>query len=177
MSSIKSKVLKSFGVHFMLLICVWLLLTDSNSSAFGFGFIFVLLATIASYLLRETNKQQIKQADTSIKIAKLPKFITYFLWQSFKGGIGVAKVALSSHVSVRPGFHIYHYQFLQPNQAQEAFINVVSLLPGSLSAQQTSTTLNIHYLNIENYSLATLHDLEYQIAQLFGIDNLLGEKI
>jgi hypothetical protein len=37
--------------------------------------------------------------------------------------------------------------------------------------------LNIHYLNIENYSLATLHDLEYQIAQLFGIDKLLGEKI
>jgi multisubunit Na+/H+ antiporter MnhE subunit len=58
MSSIKSKVLKSFGVHFMLLSCVWLLLTDSNSSAFGFGFIFVLLATIASYLLRATNKQQ-----------------------------------------------------------------------------------------------------------------------
>ncbi|MGK0268633.1 MAG: multicomponent Na+:H+ antiporter subunit E [Paraglaciecola sp.] len=177
MSKAKSKVLKLFGVDFMLLSGVWLLLTDGNSSAFGFGLIFVLCASVASYLLRGKKKQQIKQANTSVKIVKLPKFIAYFLWQSFKGGIGVAKEALSSQVSVRPGFHIYRYQLLQPNQAQEMFINVVSLLPGSLSAEQTSTTLNIHYLDIEKYSLPALHNLEYQIAQLFGIDKPLGEKI
>ena len=177
MSKAKSKKVKSFGVDFMLLSSVWLLLTDGNPSAFGFGFTFVLCATVTSCLLRETKKQHVKQTNTSIKFIQLPKFIAYFLWQSFKGGIGVAKEALTFRISVKPKFHTYHYQFLQPNQAQEMFINVVSLLPGSLSAERTSTTLNIHYLNIENYSLEALHDLEYQVAQLFGIHKPLGVKI
>ena len=173
----KSKALKLFCVDFMLLSGVWLLLTDGKPAALGFGFTFVLCATVASYLLRRIKKQRISQTNTSINIIKLPKFIIYFLWQSFKGGIGVAKEAISSHVSVKPGFYIYHYQFLQPNQAQGMFINVVSLLPGSLSAERTNTTLNIHYLNIENYSLAALHDLEYQVVQLFNHEKPLGEDI
>jgi multicomponent Na+:H+ antiporter subunit E len=140
----KSKVLKLICAAFMLLSGVWLLLTDGKPAALGFGFTFVLCATVASYLLRRIKKQRISQTDTFVNIIKLPKFIIYFLWQSFKGGIGVAKEALSSRISVKPGFYIYLYQFLQPNQVQEIFINMVSLLPGSLSAERTYPSLEPH---------------------------------
>jgi multicomponent Na+:H+ antiporter subunit E len=100
----KSKVLKLICVAFMLLSGVWLLLTDGKPAALGFGFTFVLCATVASYLLRRIKKQRISQTDTFVNIIKLPKFIIYFLWQSFKGGIGVAKEALSSRISVKSGF-------------------------------------------------------------------------
>ncbi|HMB16356.1 MAG TPA: Na+/H+ antiporter subunit E [Pelovirga sp.] len=94
-------------------------------------------------------------------------FIPYFLLQSVRGGIDVARRAYSPALPLDP--QIIDFPLKLPvGHAQIFFINSVSLLPGTLSADLNGTTLKVHVL--DRQVDPRLNQLESQVARLFKYD-------
>lgn len=171
-----AKTLKLFTVHFLLIGSVWLLLTDFNLSSFFVGTFFVLAASAISFFLHVSKEHQANHQIVQIRFTRLPGFVLFFLLHSLRGGVDVARKAIQKQVTVRPGFQGYSFHQLPPGRAQDLFCSVVSLLPGTLSAEQSNTSLTIHFLHEENYSQSALQALEYRVCYLFGLDKTIGEQ-
>ena len=95
-------------------------------------------------------------------------FIGYFLRESLRGGIDVALLALSPTLTVRPHFDSYRLR-LPDGAARRVFINTVSLLPGTLSADLHGRSLIVHRLREVPHGNTDLHDCEQRVARLFGM--------
>ena len=89
--------------------------------------------------------------------------------QSLRGGFDTAWRALQPQQQVAPGFVDYRIQ-LPAGPAQLLFINVISLLPGTLSAELRGDVVIIHVLSTDTFSLADLQQCEQRVAALFGFD-------
>ena len=96
------------------------------------------------------------------------RFGGYFLWESLRGGWGVARHALSARLAISPG--LLRYQFrLPPGPARWFFCNTISLLPGTAVVAVEGDSLCAHVLDLSPQSAQELRDLEGRIAALFGL--------
>jgi multicomponent Na+:H+ antiporter subunit E len=104
-----------------------------------------------------------------IRIRAVPGFLVYFLIQSFKTGVDVARHALTTGQHVHPGFTQYRSR-LPEGSPRAVFANMISLLPGTLSWSLIDDMHKIHMLQGNPLAYEELAELESRVGKLYGID-------
>jgi multicomponent Na+:H+ antiporter subunit E len=93
-------------------------------------------------------------------------FAAWFVVQSLRGGVDVALRAFGVRGSA-PGFIEYRTRIRAPT-ARVAFVNAVSLLPGTFTAGLNGDLLTVHVLDARDSSADRMRPLEVHIAAVFG---------
>lgn len=99
---------------------------------------------------------------------RLVEFAGFFLVESFRGGIDVAWRSLHPRMPVSPRFFEHEIK-LPEGQPSTLLISVISLLPGTLSAelQRDERVLIVHSLTEGGEE--SVQRLERRIARLFSV--------
>jgi multicomponent Na+:H+ antiporter subunit E len=141
---------------------VWLALTAAEPASWIVGAPVVLLATWTSLRLRPPG-------GVRPSISGALAFVPFFLWQSVKGGLDVALRVMRPRMRVAPGIRTYRLRLVTP-AARVLFLNSMSLLPGTLSADLRGNRLIVHALNVHRGETlqAEIARLECRVAALFG---------
>jgi len=136
---------------------LWWVLTGGRLSSWIIG---IPTIALALWVMGSTPQSQ----RWEISFIGLLKFIPYFFLQSVRGGIDVARRACSPSLPLDPQIIDFPLR-LPPGRSQIFFLNSVSLLPGTLSADLVGTTLKVHVL--DHKVDPQLDRLETHVAQLF----------
>jgi len=107
------------------------------------------------------------RAPVRLRLAALPAFLGFFLVESFRGATDVGWRALRHDLPIDP--HLIRYRIaVPPGPARTLLAGVVSLLPGTLTAEVSDEgdTLTIHAITAE--PKRAVRALEARIAALFG---------
>ncbi len=146
--------------RFAIFSLLWYALAGSDALSWVIGVPAVLLATSLSLSLASSSR-------LNIRVAGLLHFIPFFLYQSFRGGIDVMHRALSFRQCLDPGLVAYT-TLLPEGSARIFFVNTISLLPGTLSAELRGDQVTIHTLDQGLPVWANIQRLEYHVAALMG---------
>jgi multicomponent Na+:H+ antiporter subunit E len=95
------------------------------------------------------------------------RLLPVFLWESFRGGIDVARRVIGLRLDVEPGVFDYQLRLAAPFE-RILFAVLVSLLPGTLSADMQGSQMRIHTLDLRADVTAELDRLERLVAACFG---------
>ncbi len=100
---------------------------------------------------------------------RLAGFAVFFLFESFKGGIDVAWRALKPKMPIAPEFRHYPLD-LPEGQPRTLMVSVISLLPGTLSADLSDDgqELVVHTLMPE--AMDSVSRLDRRIRHLFSLE-------
>jgi multicomponent Na+:H+ antiporter subunit E len=102
-----------------------------------------------------------------LRLTGLISFVPFFFWRSLCGSIDVARRALHPKMPLEPAF--IDYSLSLPNGAPRLFMaNVVSLLPGTLSAELLEGCLKVHVLDAKADVVGELQSLESRVAATFA---------
>jgi multicomponent Na+:H+ antiporter subunit E len=152
------------GIRAALLALFWWVLSNGNPESWVVGGPVVLFATVSSLLLSHGARQH-------WRLTGLLSFVPFFLWRSFCGSIDVARRAMHPKMPLEPAFIDYNLSL--PNGAFRLFMaNVVSLLPGTLSAELRGDWLKVHVLDANADVFEELQSLESKIGHVFGLESL-----
>lgn len=132
----------------------------SAGRGWGFGLVAVVLTTAGVLWL-------LPPRPLGWRWRRLPGFAGFFLWQSLRGGVDVARRALRWELALEPVLLSYRCR-LRGGIALSLFANTISLLPGSLTADLNGRELLIHCLSSSATLEQELRELEEQVARLFG---------
>lgn len=141
----------------------WFTLTGSDISSWVMGVPAVLIASKLSAMLAPTSHH-------TISLSGVLRFIPFFLHQSFRGGIDVMRRALSSQQLLNPGL-VSYVTLLPEGSARIFFVNTISLLPGTLSAELHENRVTIHTLDRSMPIWANIQTLECHVAALMHISS------
>jgi multicomponent Na+:H+ antiporter subunit E len=103
--------------------------------------------------------------------ARIPRFAAFFLAQSVVGGLDVARRALLPRGVVRPGF-VEFSPALPAGTPRALFLEMVSVMPGTLVAEETSPggALRIHVIDTDLPVHRSLERVESELRRLFGLE-------
>ena len=143
-----------------MLAALWLLLTDGALSSWIIG----LPAVLGAYWAIRVYGSAVP---ARLSLSGLMHYLPFFLWQSVRGGVDVARRVLSPRMPIAPGFVDYPIR-LQHEPARLLFANSVSLLPGTLSADLRGSSLHVHVLDRHSDVDAELLRVELATGRVFG---------
>lgn len=106
---------------------------------------------------------------SALSLRGLVRFVPWFAYQSVAGATDVAIRALQPDMRLRPGL-VRHRLRLPRGAARVTLANVVSMLPGTLSADLEGDELVIHALDTRKDLHQMVIDLEPRIAAVFGLE-------
>ena len=149
---------------------VWLIFTEFDFNSLIIGIFFVSIAVAMNLWLRNFDKQQ-GNIQPSIRLLVVPKFLLFFIIQSIIGGLDTAKRAVSPSLEIVPSFIKYQMRFLSIGVNSNLFINLVSLLPGSLIVLQEDDGILVHVLSQNQAIQEDIAKCERIVADLYGIDS------
>lgn len=138
---------------------LWWILSGGAPGSWLLGAPIVLLATWLSLALWVVRP---------ISWVGLARFIPYFAAQSLAGATDVALRALHPGMPLYPGL-VRHKLRLPPGAARVALADVISMLPGTLSADLENDEVVIHALDTRKDMHEMVLDLEPRIAAVFGV--------
>ena len=142
-----------------LLACLWWLLSGGAPSSWVIG--------IPAVLLGGWWLQRLRPAGSSaLSISGLLVFVPFFIWQSLRGGLDVARRTLVPRMRIHPGLAVYAIRLQHP-PARVFFVNCVSLLPGTLAAEITGDELTVHLLDDRADPAGELEHLEHAVSRIF----------
>jgi multicomponent Na+:H+ antiporter subunit E len=144
---------------FAILLLVWVVLDGVHSLAVGLAAAAVGAFVGARYAGVEPYGWRPLQ---------LLGFAAFFVVESVRGALDVAARALLPALPITP--HLLHYPIALPaGKPRTLLVSVVSLLPGTLSADllRHDNTLVVHAITPD--PLAGVQALERRIARLFGL--------
>lgn len=141
---------------------IWVIISKGDFTSWVVGLPSIALAVTITDRLFAMRIQK-------VNISLLPGFIIWFLWHSLRGGMDVAWRALQPSVQLDPGFLHYHMTLPQ-GQARLIMINVVSLLPGTLSADIEGDVLVLHALDTTADVIAETLNAEQRVSALYGFN-------
>jgi multicomponent Na+:H+ antiporter subunit E len=144
----------------LLMALIWWSLTGGDAEAWWFGVPVVMFAALTSAMLSP-------RSGLCIRIRGLATFITFFLLESVRGGIDVARRALHPRLPIAPGF-VQHAFRLPEGPGRIFLVNTISLLPGTLSAELRDAGVVVHALDESMPVAQNLSALEDRVAALFG---------
>ncbi|HUG99349.1 MAG TPA: Na+/H+ antiporter subunit E [Gammaproteobacteria bacterium] len=139
---------------------LWWILSGGSPSGWLIG---APVCLIAAWLSREL------WVDPPLSLLGVIRFVPYFVRQSFAGATDVALRALRPSMPLHPGLVSLRLR-LPEGASRVALANVVSMLPGTLSANLDGDRLLIHALDTRTNLHAMVVDLEPRIAAVFGLD-------
>lgn len=96
----------------------------------------------------------------------LLRFLPFFIAESIRGGLDVARRILAPIPRVNPGLASYRTR-LRGSGARLLFAYCVSLLPGTLAADLEQDRLRLHLLDAGVDPERGLHRLEQAVARVF----------
>lgn len=153
----RSRTLFTFGLGLLL----WKICTGYDPDSWILG---IPAAGLFTYFVVRGSENEPR-----IRCRALPGFLLYFLVQSFKTGVDVARHALLSGANVSPGFTQYRSR-LPEGSPRAVFANMISLLPGTLSWSLIDDVHKIHMLEGNPLAYEELAELEARVGKLYGID-------
>lgn len=156
-----------YFIFSLLLTGFWFLLSDGNLSSLLVGIVFIPLSIFTSIKL--SQKVNTVHSDLHINVLKLPKFIGFFLYYSIKGGVSTANRVFSTNMHLQPEFVHYPIKHLPAGLPMNVFVNVVSLLPGSVSVIREPNSLIVHVLTVTESTIDEIYQCEKIICELFGL--------
>jgi multicomponent Na+:H+ antiporter subunit E len=101
-----------------------------------------------------------------LRWSRLPAFAAYFLRESVYGGWDVARRVWRRRLPVNPGF-VQFTTLLPDGPARHWFLNVISLLPGTLSAGLEGDRIMVHALDTRTDTRGQLRALESRVGGLW----------
>jgi len=150
-----------FAARLALCGCAWQFLNWGDPASWLVGGPVVYTAAVLSRHLRGTGFH-------GFRWVALPGFLLFFLRSSMAGGVDVARRVLDPRLPVSPGFVAYRTK-LPEGPGRVLFANVISLLPGTVSAGLEGDRLVVHALDAESAVEKALRDLEERVGRLFGV--------
>jgi multicomponent Na+:H+ antiporter subunit E len=149
------------GQTFIVLALIWLALNGLDG--WPLGLLAALVGAIAGGLLAPGRPFPWRPH-------RLAGFLLFFLVESFKGGVDVAWRAVHPRLPVTPEFHRWRVD-LPKGQPRTLMVGVISLLPGTLSADLSDDgrELIVHTLMPE--AMASVERLDAHIRRLFSLDS------
>ncbi len=150
------------SVFWILLLGVaWWILADPDAGGFWWaGAVGVLTGGFFLHLLGGGRRVR-------VRVGPAMAFVPYFLLQSLKGGTDVAIRALHPSLPLNPNFLAYRLS-LPPGFARIFLANVLSLLPGTLSAELQGERLTVHLLTEGPDAEERVRELERRVGTIFG---------
>ena len=145
------------GLGFVVL---WWILAEGRGDGWLLGGVAVVAATWTSVKLLPPVQQP-------IRLAGLIGFFGFFLWNSLRGGIQVAGMALRGSAALQPQI-IELPVTLPAGGARVLLVNALGLMPGTLSVDLDDNNLRLHLLNDCQPVVAEKLAMEAAIANLFG---------
>ncbi|HHO48838.1 MAG TPA: cation transporter [Desulfobacteraceae bacterium] len=137
---------------------VWFILAGAEPSSWIIGIPAVLLAVAVSLFLSPGP-------GLSLSLAGLLLFIPFFIVQSVMSGVDVMRRTFSPVPRIRPG--MVAYRTTLEGSGRILLANVISLQPGTLSADLREETILIHVLDTEMPVEENIRALERRIARIF----------
>jgi len=153
---------RRFLLYVSLLLLLWFALTAGNPAAGWFGIPLSLGgALVALKLLPAKGRMW--------SLAGLIRFVPWFVRESLLGGADVARRALHPRLPLAPA--VLDYPTALPEGPARTFLaGLISLLPGTLSAEWKGGELRIHVLDEGLAVEGRLRLLERRVADLFGLE-------
>ncbi|MGE5154330.1 MAG: Na+/H+ antiporter subunit E [Bdellovibrio bacteriovorus] len=149
----------AFVVWTAVLTALWVVLTGADSGSWIIGIPAVAAALWAKSHLSHASIPR-------LSLLGLIRFLPFFFLESLKGGVDVARRVLGPRVRVNPGFVDYPLR-LHGTSARVLFMDVVNLLPGTLTADIQGNRARIHTLDRTGDPYGSLMALEERVAALF----------
>ena len=154
---------------------LWALLTGGAGSTWVVGLPVTLLAAALTVWL-PANGSWRAAGDGSYRrsprrrfvLLRFPLFFVTFFGLSLRAGIDVMGRALVTPVRLAPGMCRLPLR-LPPGTARHVFMLLISLVPGTLTADLVEDVLMVHVLDQELDNGADLRALEEDVAWLFGM--------
>lgn len=141
---------------------LWLVIAGDDPSSWIIGLPTVLFASWSSLRLSPD-----RPGDSGLKLVGLARFLPYFVIESVRGGVDVAARVLRPRLKIDPGFVRYEPRLAHP-VARVVFLDSVSLLPGTLSADLRDGIVEVHALDVSTDLKPALLSLERLVGRLFG---------
>jgi len=142
---------------------LWWLLADGHQGSWMIGIPAVLAASWAAHALGSGGH-------LDISIPGLLRFFPFFIWESLRGGLDVARRTLAPRMRIEPGFTVFHTSLQNPS-ARLLFTNSMCLLPGTLAADLHNDRIEVHMLDATIDPQAELARLERSVALIYREDN------
>lgn len=149
-----------FAANLIAFASLWALLTEARLEAWIVGGPVVVAAAVAAVLLASP------QGWRWSAIGFL-RFAPHFARNSFLGGLDVARRSLHPRLPIDPRLIEYHLR-LPAGAARVFFMNVINLLPGTLSADTRDDVLLVHVIDGTRPMQQQLAALESSVAGLFA---------
>lgn len=140
---------------------LWLLLVDLDLHSPIIAAASILAAVAASFALWPAQRPR-------WRVAGLLRFIPHFLRSSLAGGFDVARRVFLPSMPIAPAFTTFPLRLATDTAAATFFVDVVSLLPGTLCADLDGGAITLHVIDRERDNHAQLRELEERIAAMFG---------
>lgn len=139
---------------------VWWTLSEGDG---GWGFGLPLALIVAALSLIHTPP-----ARHLPRIHRLPGFVAYFMLQSLRAGWDVARRTVRPDLPLQPA--LLRLSLRLPAGAPTWWLmNVISLLPGTLSVLLKGSVLELHCLDVAPTVVTDVREAEVRLARLFGL--------
>ena len=155
---VKNVTPSSLVFRILLFLLTWWVLTDGDASSWWIGLPAVILSTILSITLFPP---------VHIAFIRLAAFIPLFLIYSIKGAFDVALRVFNPRLPISPNMVKYSLN-LPPGLPRIFMINLVNLIPGTLTVALEDNELSIHIMDSQHDFKTELMQLEEQVAKIFG---------
>ncbi len=141
---------------------IWLIFAEGELASLIVGLPAIAAALWAASVWKEKGK------GGRIRIRRAGGFVAFFLRESLRGGVDVAKRTVTRPPRLSCGWLDYEIA-LPAGVARVFFANVVGLLPGTLAADLEEDVVIVHVLDDTRDTAAELRKVEHEVARLFGI--------
>jgi len=121
-----------------ILASLWWIIAQGQVGAWLIGLPAVALAVMASVYFDGS-------ALPRVSLLSLPGFVAFFLRESVRSGLDVARRTLAPRLRIQPGFKNYRLELNDPS-ARILFTNCISLLPGTLTVRVDGNHVELHLL-------------------------------
>lgn len=155
------QVLRHCVLSILVLAVLWGALTGWRADALIFGLPAILLGAMVPFLLPPASGFR-------LSLRGAIRFALWFAVQSTKGAVDVALRAFSPDMRLRPCFRTYPLH-LPKGAPRITFINIITLLPGTLSAEINDDRVTVHMLDARIELEPELAELETRIRALFAL--------
>ncbi|MBN8508387.1 MAG: Na+/H+ antiporter subunit E [Burkholderiales bacterium] len=152
--------IRTLGLCGLSFAVLWWILAEGRNDGWLLGGAATAAATWASMRL-------LSPGAPGIRPAGVPGFLGYFLWNSIRGGLQVAGMALRGRSALRPGF-VDLAVTLPPGAPRILLVYVLGLMPGTVGVDLDDARLRLHVLDERLPVVADTRALEASIAALFG---------
>lgn len=148
----------------VVLTAVWWAVIEGDASVAVYGLAVVPLAVATSLALTPPGPARSSWPRRTVAAVGL---IVWFLWQSVRGGIDVARRAVARPVALDPVERRYRWRCPSP-RVRVVVAGLNGLMPGTLTTAQDDEALTLHVLHHELDTEPQLAELERRVAAVLG---------